>query len=93
MNIASRPLTWLSPASGQTYVSLCSRDSADIAIPDRPATMPSTARFNPATQAWEQAYEVANPDTEVTIGEAEALWAEKQKGNVLASVLLKTLEL
>ena len=87
-------VTWLA-ANGSTYQSSRPRAPEDIAIPDRPADMPAGA-YNRETGQWERVYDTTTTGTDLTIGEAEQLyaWANAQKdatGNSLGGIILKVL--
>ena len=82
----TRLLTWYSP-DGQSYCAAHARSSGDIAIPDRPADM-QEGGYNVERGEWECCYDAPSPD-DISIGEAEQLWAKAQAGDVIAGVLLK----
>lgn len=87
-------LTWLA-ANGSTYQSSQPRAPEDIAIPDRPTSMPAGV-YNRDAGVWERSYDTTPMDTDLTIGEAEQLyaWANAQKdvaGNNLGGVILTVL--
>lgn len=84
--LTTRLLTWCSP-DGQTYCAARARSSGDVAIPDRPADMPDGV-YNAERGEWECCYDAPSPD-DISIGEAEQLWAKAQAGDVISSVLLK----
>ncbi len=87
-------VTWLA-ANGSTYQSSQPRAPEDIAIPDRPADMPAGA-YNRETGQWERVYDTTTTGTDLTIGEAEQLyaWANSQTtkdGIVIGEIILKVL--
>lgn len=87
-------VTWLA-ANGSTYQSSRPRAPEDIAIPDRPADMPAGA-YNREIGQWERVYDTTTTGTDLTIGEAEQLyaWANAQKDvndNNLGGIILKVL--
>ena len=89
-------VTWLA-ADGSIYQSSQPRGPADVAIPDRPADMPS-GTYNRETQQWERVYDTTTAASDLTIGEAEQLysWANSQKdaqGNNLGGIILKILNM
>lgn len=87
-------VTWLA-ANGSTYQSSRPRAPEDIAIPDRPTGMPAGA-YNREADQWERVYDTTATASDLTIGEAEQLyaWANVQKdasGNNLGGIILKAL--
>lgn len=77
-------VTWLRP-DGSTYASSQAAAGGDVAIPDCPD---GNMEFDRQDWAWRPVYEQAI-DSDVTMGEAEALWKMAAEGNMLAAVLLK----
>lgn len=87
-------VTWFA-TNGSIYQSSRPRAPEDIAIPDRPMSMPAGV-YNRGAGVWERSYDTSPMDTDLTIGEAEQLyaWANAQKdeaGNNLGGVILTVL--
>lgn len=83
-------LTWLTPED-EMYCAATPRGAGDMAVADRPAGMPQ-GRYNRESGQWERVYEGAGPE-DISLGEAERLWDKAQAGDIVASVLIKTLNL
>lgn len=83
-------ITWLA-ADDSTYQSGQPRTAADIAIPNKPEGM-EKARYNRTSAQWEREYDTATRGTDLSLGEAEQLyaWAQKQ-GEGMEGILLKVL--
>ena len=79
-------ITFLTP-EGTTYCALSPRSASDVSIPDKPADMPQ-GQYNREMGVWERGYEKPTPE-DITIGEAEQLWAKAREGDVLAAIMLK----
>ena len=85
-----RILTWLTPEN-EVYCAATPRTAGDTAVADRPADLPQ-GRYNRESGQWERAYEEPGPE-DISLGEAERLWDKAQAGDIVASVLIKTLNL
>ena len=85
-------LTWLT-SSGDTYVSNTPLNSCDIAIPSKPAPpYPDTVVFyNRDTGMWDYRYDTP-PTNDITLGEIDRLHQAAVDGDVIASVLLKMID-
>ena len=85
-----RILTWLTPEN-EVYCAATPRTAGDTAVADRPADLPQ-GRYNRESEQWERVYEEPGPE-DISLGEAERLWDKAQAGDIVASVLIKTLNL
>lgn len=83
-------LTWLTPEN-EVYCAATPRGASDMSVADRPADLPQ-GRYNRESGQWERVYEEPGPE-DISLGEAERLWDKAQAGDIVASVLIKTLNL